>query len=377
MIYLDYNATTPLRPEALLAMEAFVQFPGNPSSPHRWGQRARVEIDEVRLALKELVGTCSGEVIFTSGGTEADNLAMTCWVEEGLARGRHRVVRAPIEHPAVVESAEALERLGAQIEMAPVSASGRVDLEAMAGMLDEKVSVVALMLANNETGVVQPVQEVAALAQKHGARIHCDGVQGTGKIQIDFDSLGIDSFALSGHKFGGPKGVGALVIQKGAPVKPLWGGGGQEEGRRPGTEAAALIVGMGAAARAALSHLNAEGASSESRDRFEAGVALMEGTSVVGAEAPRLPTTSSVCFHGRRSHQVVAALDAVGVCVSGGAACHSGEAAPSKTLLAMGLSAEAASGTVRFSFGAETTLEEVDEVLERLGRVLNEMRMKR
>ncbi len=377
MIYLDYNATTPLRPEALLAMEAFVQFPGNPSSPHRWGQRARVEIDEVRLALKELVGTCSGEVIFTSGGTEADNLAMTCWVEEGLARGRHRVVMAPIEHPAVVESAEALERLGAQIEMAPVSASGRVDLEAMAGMLDEKVSVVALMLANNETGVVQPVQEVAALAQKHGARIHCDGVQGTGKIQIDFDSLGIDSFALSGHKFGGPKGVGALVIQKGAPVKPLWGGGGQEEGRRPGTEAAALIVGMGAAARAALSHLNAEGASSESRDRIEAGVARMEGTSVVGAEAPRRPTTSSVCVHGRRSHQVVAALDAVGVCVSGGAACHSGEAAPSKTLLAMGLSAEDASGTVRFSFGAETTLEEVDEVLERLGRVLNEMRMKR
>jgi cysteine desulfurase len=373
VIYLDYNATTPLRAEALLAMEAFVQFPGNPSSPHRWGQRARVELDEVRLAVKELVGTCSGEVIFTSGGTEADNMAMASWVEEGLARGRHRVVMAPIEHPAVVESAQALERLGAQIDMAPVNSAGQVDLEALAGMLDEKVSVVALMLANNETGVMQPVREVAALAQEHGARVHCDGVQGTGKIEIDFDSLGIDSFALSGHKFGGPNGVGALVIRKGAPVKPLWGGGGQEEGRRPGTEPAALIVGMGAAARVALTHLKAEGPCSESRDRFEAGVALLEGTSVVGAAAQRLPTTSSVCFHRRRSHEVVAALDAVGVCVSGGAACHSGESAPSQTLLAMGLSAVDASGTVRFSFSPETTLEDVDVVLGRLATVLKEM----
>jgi cysteine desulfurase len=332
-----------------------------------------VELDEVRLAVKDLVGTCSGEVIFTSGGTEADNLAMTSWVEEGLARGRHRVVLAPIEHPAVVESAQALERLGAHIDLAPVSAAGQVDLEALAGMLDAEVSVVALMLANNETGVVQPVGEVAALAQEHGVRVHCDGVQGTGKIQIDFDSLGIDSFALSGHKFGGPNGVGALVIRKGAPVQPLWGGGGQEEGRRPGTEPVALIVGMGAAARVALSRLEAEGPCSESRDRFEAGVARLGGTSVVGAEAKRLPTTSSVCFHGRRSHAVVAALDAAGVCVSGGAACHSGESAPSQTLLAMGLSAADARGTVRFSFGPETTLADVDEVLERLAVVLKEM----
>ena len=215
MIYFDYNATTPLCAEALRAMEAFVSGPGNPSSPHKWGRKARVALDEVRDQIRALVGASKAEVIFTSGGTEADHLALHAWAKAGKLLGRDRVVFAQMEHPAIHGAAQQLQAKGFDVQFVDVCSNGEVDIESIKPYCDDRLAVVAVMLANNETGVIQPVGEISQLAKACGAMVHCDGVQGSGKIPLKFDDLLVDSLALSAHKFGGPKGVGALVLPKG------------------------------------------------------------------------------------------------------------------------------------------------------------------
>ncbi len=347
-------------------MERFVGRPGNPSSQHQWGRKARVALDSVRGQIRTLVGARKAEVIFTSGGTEGDHLALHGWAAHGRADGRNRIVFGKLEHPAILGAAQQLEAKGFEVVFAQVSPNGEVDVESVRPYCDEKLAVLAVMLANNETGVIQPVQALAELAKAKGAMVHCDGVQGTGKIPIHFDSLLVDSFALSAHKFGGPKGVGALVMPKGNALKSLWAGGGQEGGFRPGSEASALIVGMGAAAQEASRQLDEGGAHFELRDAFEAELKQIPNITVVGKGAPRLPTTSTVCFHGRLSYKIVQALDERGICVSGGSACHSGGSVPSDAMLSLGMSAEDAAATVRFSFGAQSTRQELGVLLSEL-----------
>lgn len=366
MIYFDYNATTPLCPEALRAMGGFVSRPGNPSSQHQWGRKARVALDLVRGQIRTLVGATKAEVVFTSGGTEGDHLALHGWAAHGLAEGRSRIVFGKIEHPAILGAARQLEAQGFEVVFARVLSNGEVDVESVRPYCDEKLAVLAVMLANNETGVIQPVRALAELAKAKGAMVHCDGVQGTGKIPLHFDSLMVDSFALSAHKFGGPKGIGAVVMPKGSALKPLWSGGGQEGGIRPGSEATALVVGMGAAAQEASRQLDEGGSHFELRDAFEEELKEIPNITIVGKEAPRLPTTSSVCFHGRLSYKMVEALDQRGICVSGGSACHSGGPVPSDGMLSLGMSPEDASATVRFSFGSQSTREELDVLLKTL-----------
>lgn len=369
MIYFDYNATAPLSSAALEAMERFVSQPGNPSSPHQWGRKVRVTLDQVRIQIREMLGGPKADVVFTSGGTEGDHLAIHAWSALGLEQGRKRIVFAQMEHPAIHGAADQLKAQGFEVEFAKMRSNGEIDVESVRPYCDEGLAVLAVMLANNETGVIQPVRELAEIAKSSGAMVHCDGVQGAGKIPLQFDSLLVDSFALSAHKFGGPKGVGAVVLPKGNVLKPLWSGGGQEEGARPGSEATALIVGMGAAAAAATERLEKNDDGGPVRDAFEAGVRKLENITIVGEQAPRLPTTSSVCFHGRLSYKMVAELDKRGICVSGGSACHSGDAVPSQTMLSLGMSAHDAAATVRFSFASQSTFAEVDVLLRELAQV--------
>jgi cysteine desulfurase len=367
MIYFDHNASTPVRPEAAEAMrEALANLHANPSSAHREGQRVRVAVERARAKVAALVGATPDEVIFTSGGTEADHLALigAAWAIE--KRGR-RVALSAIEHHAVHGAAQVLERLGWAVDHLAVGPTGMVAPSAV-DELPKDTAVVSLMLANNETGVIQPVAAIAARARAAGRRVHCDAVQAAGKVPIDFESLGVDYLALSAHKLGGPKGIGALVARARAPLEALFRGSAHERGRRGGTENVAGIVGFGVAAECAARELGAESVRLKSlRDRFEAGLAAAFPDAVVhGARAPRLPNTVNASFPGARSDHLLMSLDARGIMVSAGAACASGAVEPSPVLAAMGVPRELAVCALRFSMGRTTTEAEVDAVLEAL-----------
>lgn len=332
----------------------------NPMSLHRPGRRARVCLDEARESLRRLCKAPKADVIFTSGGTEADHLAI-----QGIARHRRRatgckrVLASEIEHPAVQEALNALRADGFEIQALPAP-DGYLDIEQARSLIDEKVALVAVMLAHNTTGIIQPVAELASIATAAGVPIHSDAVQAAGKIELDFYGLGVTSLALSAHKFGGPRGVGALVLQKCVDMEPLWAGGGQEEGKRSGTHASALIAGMAAAADAVELHVSE---TEYLRDTFEQALVQQIQCKVLGAGFNRLPNTSSVVIDGIVGRDFVREMDAKGVAVSAGAACHSGQGGS-------GLA-----GQVRFSLGPDTTEQElmkasqvaVDIVLELRG----------
>ena len=348
--YLDYNATAPLRPEAREAMRAALAETGNASSVHGFGRRARRTIEEAREAVAALVSARPEQVVFTSGGTEANNMAL---------RGAGGWVLASAgEHDSV---------LGAgAVDLIPLRADGVVDLAALDSLLAgrEAPALVALMLANNETGVIQPVAEAARLAHDHGARLHCDAVQAAGKIAIEWDSLGADSLSLSAHKLGGPQGAGALIFADGLELAPLLTGGGQERRRRAGTENVAAIAGFGAAAHAALRDLERAPAIATLRDDLEAGLrALAPEVAIYGADAPRLPNTSCFGVSGLSAETLVMALDLAGVAVSAGAACSSGKVAPSHVLRAMGLLEAEAGAAIRVSLGWASTAEDTARFL--------------
>ena len=334
VLYLDANATEPLRPEARAAAIAALDLLGNPASVHAAGRAARRVLETARRQVAVRFGAEPGGVVFTSGGTEANALAIA-----GLSVGR-RVLVGATEHPSVLAAAPGAERL-------PVRADGSLDLPALARALDGPPALVCLMAANNETGVLHPLQEAAALCRAAGALLHVDAVQAAGRMPLSLAALGADSLALSGHKLGGPKGAGALLLAPGRDVAPLFAGGGQERGRRGGTEALPAIAGFGAAAAAADPAAAARLAAL--RDRIAAGIArIAPDARVLGEGAPRLPNTLSVLLPGVAAETQVIALDLAGVQVSAGAACSSGKVAASAVLAAMGLG-EAAGWAIRVS----------------------------
>ena len=370
LIYFDHNATTPVRPEVAAAMQpALADLYGNPSSLHREGQRARAAIERAREQVAALVHARPDEVVFTSGGTEGDHLAIlgAAWARRG---GPGRIAVSAVEHHAVHGAAEVLTDQGWAVDHLPVGAGGFVDPGAFAPA--PGTVLVSLMLANNETGVLQPVAELARRAHEATILVHCDAVQGAGKVAIDVEALGVDYLVVSAHKMGGPKGAGALIARRGAPLSPLFRGTGHERGRRGGTENLAGIVGLGAAAECAARDLAAESARLVAlRTRLEAGIRALRSDAVIhGAQAPRLPNTVNVSFPGARSDHLLMALDARGVAVSAGAACASGAVEPSPVLSAMAVPRALAISAVRLSMGRTTTEAEVDEVLRVLGEAV-------
>jgi cysteine desulfurase len=362
--YLDHNASTPVRPEVADAIGLALRDLGaNPSSAHREGQRVRAAIEQARDHVAALVHARPDEVVFVSGGTEGDHLAIigAAWARRDA--GRH-VAFAAIEHHAVHGAADVLEELGWTHSVLACDADGRTPPEAIEALPDS-TTVVSLMLANNETGVLQPVAELTRRAHARGMRVHCDAVQAAGKVVVDADALGADYLVISGHKFGGPKGAAALVVRRGAPLEPLQRGTAHERGRRGGTENVPGIVGLGEAARLAAAELAAEGARITAlRDRLEHGLCAAVPDAVVhGARVARLPNTANVSFPGARSDHLLLALDARGVAVSAGAACASGAVEPSPVLAAMGVPRELATSALRFSLGRTSTMAEIDAAL--------------
>lgn len=363
-IYLDHNATTPLDPRVLEAMVSVLREGfGNASSLHWFGQRARAAVDEARGEVAALVGGTPAEVVFTGSGTEADNLALR-GVAAASREPRRKILYSAVEHHAVVNTARALAEEGVPVEAVRVTAGGMLDLDDLRAKLDERTALVAVMHANNETGLVQPVAEVVHLAHERGAMVHSDAVQAAGKLPLDVRALDVDLLALSAHKIYGPQGVGALYVRRGTRMKALLRGGAQERNRRAGTENVAGIVGLGRAAALAARDLAAEASRLAAlRDRLESRLLAVPGARRNG-DGPRVPNTANVSFERTEAESLLLALDLQGLAVSTGAACAAGAMEPSHVLRAMGLPPERVQGSVRFSLGRSTTEEQVDRAAE-------------
>jgi cysteine desulfurase len=351
-VYLDHNATSPLRPEAEAALLKAIKAGGNPSSVHAAGRAAREGVEQARAEVAALAGAAPSQVVFTSGGTEADNLALTSLTSAGPCT----LIISAIEHEAAAECAKTL---GVPVEILPVNAEGVARLDWLAERLDlwseaDGRPMLALMLANNETGVIQPVAEAARLIHPKGGLVHVDAVQAAGRIALDMAVLGADSLALSAHKLGGPQGVGALITAETFPLKRQMHGGGQEKGLRAGTENVAGIAGFGAAAAAAQRDLHFAAEQAAWRDVAAERLKAEAGVSVAGEGAPRLANTLCLAAEDFPSHLQVMALDLAGVMVSAGAACSSGKVKPSGVLAAMGYSADRAGSVLRVSGGWTT-----------------------
>lgn len=356
-VYFDWNATARLRPEAVAAVTAALDLTGNPSSVHAAGRAARRLVEEARERVAALVGAGPREVVFTSGGTEANALALSPSLGDTL-------LVSAIEHPSVRSGGRF-----SRFEDVPVTASGVVDLGALRNLLKTRSRpLLSLMLANNETGVIQPVADAAALVHAVGGLLHVDAVQAPGRIGCDFKALGADLMTLSSHKIGGPQGVGALIVRDGLPLDPLIKGGGQERGARAGTENVAGIAGFGAAANAARTRVVAEASRMAAlRAELEAGLqSILPGAVIFGAQSSRLPNTTLFSVRGTKAETAVIAFDLEGIAVSSGSACSSGKVAPSHVLAAMGVDPDLARGAIRVSLGYATSSEDVGIVLKAL-----------
>jgi len=364
VIYLDHNAITPVRPQAVAAVEASLAAFGNPSSTHAAGRQARGLLDEARELVSRALSVAARDLVFTSGATEAAALVVR-GVLDAAPPGRTGLVVTAVEHPCVLDLARELAHGGTPVQVVAVDDAGIVDLEALANAVSAETALVCCMLANNETGVIQPVAEAARLAHRAGAPLFCDAVQAVGKIGVDLRALGVDAAALTSQKFGGPRGAGALWVAPGMRLAPQLGGH-QERGRRAGTENLPGICGMGAALHAATMALPEEEKRTRAlRDRLEAGlVAAVPGAKVNGASAPRLPGTTSITFPDTDGEALLMAMDLEGICASAGAACTSGSTRPSHVLSAMGLSVDEARGTLRLSLGWTSTEEDVAAALK-------------
>lgn len=377
--YLDYNATAPLRPEAKTVMLAALQSCGNASSVHAEGRQARSIIDAARRDVASLVGVGADNVIFTSGGTEANALALLGSIDEAARSGARisRLIVSATEHESVRANAAFCEETkpGLRVAVCPVTAQGQVDLDVLRRLLMEGKgrALVSIMAVNNETGVVQPIKGAGVLSRAHGALVHCDAVQAAGRIPISFDDWDVDYLSLSAHKIGGPQGAGALVVRSGVPLAPQVRGGSQEVGRRAGTENVAAFAGFGAAAKAAMSEMMTVQTWSARRDSLERR--LREAGSVVfGAEAERVVNTICVAAPGVSAATMVIALDLDGFAVSAGSACSSGKVSQSHVLAAMGVDPELAAGAIRISFGWHTGDEELTAFAEAWTRIVSRAR---
>ncbi|PYQ14745.1 MAG: cysteine desulfurase NifS [Acidobacteria bacterium] len=373
-IYLDHNATTPLDPRVLEAMlpvlrEGF----GNPSSLHWFGQQARAAVDIAREQVASLIGASPGEIVFTASGTEADNTALR-GSAAAAREPRRKIVTTTIEHHAVMNTAKALAEEGVPVESVRAGAGGVVDLDDLRAKADARTALVAMMLANNETGIVEPVAEAVRVAREHGALVHCDAVQAVGKITVDVRALDVDTLALSAHKIYGPKGVGALYVKRGTRLKAFVRGGSQERNRRAGTENVAGIVGLGRAAELAREEMAGEAARLAGlRDRLEARLLALPGA-LRNGEGPRVPNTTNLSFAEVEAESLVMALDMAGLAVSTGAACAAGAVEPSHVLRAMGLPLERVQASLRFSLGRTTTAEQVDRAAEIVAEAVDRQR---
>src|ERR1700674_3363401 len=376
-VYLDNNATTPVLPEVLEAMRPyFGEHFGNASSIHHHGQETRAAVERARESVAALLGCRASEVVFTSGGTEGDNLAIF-----GLTRSGDHVITSTIEHHAVLNTCKHLAAHGCEVTYIPVDGRGLLDPADVKRAIRPNTKLITIMLANNETGVVQPVAEIGKIAAEADNYFHTDAVQAAGKIPIDVNQIGCDLLTISGHKLHGPQGVGALYVRKGTRLEPMLHGGSHERSRRAGTENVPGIVGLGKPAELAVAGFERgddlrmdDQKMAAMRDRLERELLEIEATGLNGEGAPRVPNTANVYFDGIEGEALVIALDLKGLAVSTGAACSSGAIEPSHVLTAMGLSRDRAKASIRFSLGKQNTEQDVDFALELIPETVAHLR---
>lgn len=378
-VYLDANATTQVLPEVLEAMlPYYTERFGNASSIHQPGQQARASVEQARSSVAALMKCRPAEVVFTSGGTESDNLALfgSLQVATEINRGDHLITSA-VEHHAILNAAEELERRGVELTVLRPDRAGVIQPEMLRAAMRQNTRLVSIMMANNETGVIQPIKQLAAVAHEGRALFHTDAVQAAGKLPVDVKDLGVDLLSISGHKVYAPQGTGALYVRRGVHLRPLLYGGSHERQRRAGTENLPGIVGLGKAVELARIYLETNGPErlASLRDKLEAGIlAAVPQSEVNGAGADRVANTTNIYFAHLEAEALVIALDLKGIAVSGGSACQSGATDPSHVLLAMGLDAERARASIRFSLSRTTTEAEIDAVLEVLPEVVGRLR---
>src|SRR5580692_3274049 len=372
-IYLDNNATTPVLPEVLEAMRPyFGENFGNASSIHHHGQETRAAVERARDSVASLLGCRPAEIVFTSGGTEGDNLAIA-----GLTNAGDHVITSSIEHHAVLHACKHLEEIGCEVTYVPVDGRGLVDPDDVRRALRSNTKLISIMMANNETGVVQPVEGIGEIAAEADVYFHTDAVQAAGKVPIDVNRIGCDLLSISGHKIHGPQGVGSLCVRKGLRLQPLFYGGRHERSRRAGTENVPGIVGLGKAAQIAKESLDRgdDKKMAVMRDRLQQGIlAQIEDAAVNGDGAARVPNTCNIHFDHIDGEAMVIALDLKGLAVSTGAACSSGAVEPSHVLVAMGLRADQARASIRFSLGKQTVAEDIDVALALVAETVARLR---
>jgi cysteine desulfurase len=376
MIYLDHNATTCLHPEVLRIMEPYLreQF-GNASSSYLLGRDAKIALEKSRKKIAECLGAKAHEIIFTSGGTESDNLAIRGVARALRTKGNH-IITSGSEHHAVLKTCQDLEKDGFRVTYIPVDSSGQINPDDVRTNLNKKTILISIMLANNETGVIQPISEIASLARQEKVIFHTDAVQAIGKIPVNVDDLCVDLLSVSGHKFHGPKGVGALYVRNGTPIVPIVTGGHHELNLRAGTENVPGIVGLAEAFSMAVCDLNtAAQRLSNLRQRLESTILSKIGdVQINGTHAPRIPNTSNMSFQFIEGESILLHLDLKGIYASSGSACSTDSPEPSHVLLAMGIPARTAQGAIRFSLGKDTTDEEIDFVIEALVDITAKLR---
>jgi cysteine desulfurase len=376
VIYLDNNATTKVAPEVVETMLPYLsEYYGNPSSMHSFGGNVGQEIKEARSSIANLIGASPEEIVFTSCGTESDGTAIRAALESNPDK-RH-IITSRVEHPAIKSLYEILSKKGYRVTFVPVDNEGRLDLDYFYKSLDDDTAIVSLMWANNETGVIFPVEEISREVKDRDILFHTDAVQVAGKIPIDVNSTGVDMLSLSGHKFHAPKGIGILYIRKGTKFAPYMIGGHQENGRRGGTENVASIIALGQAAKLAKQHLeeNSYACVSELRDKLESHLLERITYSMVnGDTANRLPNTTSIAFEYVEGEAILLMMNEHGICASSGSACTSGSLEPSHVLRAMGVPFTAAHGSIRFSLSRYTTEKEIDFVIEKMPPIINRLR---
>ena len=376
-IYLDHNATTPVDSAVVTAVTGALreQF-GNASSVHSFGQTAKIVVDDARASVADLIGARPQEIVFTSGGTESDNLALRGVAEAFLPGKCRHLVATSIEHEAVLHTLKSLAKRGWTTTLLPVGDSGVVDPQALEAVVTDDTALVSIMHANNEIGTIQPLAALAAIAHRHGALFHTDAVQSVAKLPVDVTDLDVDVLSLSAHKFYGPKGVGALWVRRGSRLVATVTGGKQERNRRAGTENVPGIVGLGVASRLGLQKIDTEPERLAAlRDRLEAGILHgVPGTLVNGDAARRIANTTNISFDRVEAESLLIALDLEGIAVSTGSACSSGTLEPSHVLRAMGFSPHRSQNSIRFSLGAGNTTEEIDRVIDVLPEVVDKLR---
>lgn len=374
-VYLDNNATTMIAPEVLDAMMPFLRERyGNPSSMHGFGGSVARDISQARMNVAKLIGADNDyEIVFTGTGTESDNMAVMGVL--AYYRDKRHIITSRVEHPAIISLYKKLEKDGYRVTYIPVDHGGNLDMNALRGSVDDDTAIVSIMYANNETGVVFPVEEIGAFLRDRGVPFHVDAVQAAGKIPIDVNKIQCDLLTISGHKFHAPKGIGVLYVRRGTRMRPILYGGHQERGRRPGTENVSGIIGIGAAAELAMKHLPDYATKVKAlRDRLEKGLlSTFKNASLNGEPGRRVPNTTNIGFGLIEGEAILLYLDGKGIAASSGSACSSGSLEPSHVLRAMGVPFTSAHGSIRYSLSRYTTADEIDYVLEVMPEVVNRL----